>query len=200
MTPDALNRLVAQLSKLPGIGEKTAQRLAFHVLRSPPEFARGLATALNEVVERVRLCPRCFSLTDGPADQPCGFCTDARRDDKVLCVVEGIADELAIERTREFRGRYHVLHGVLSPLEGVGPDQLRIRELLVRLESGAIEEVIVATNPDVEGEATALYLVRLLRPMGIKVTRLAQGIPMGGDLEYADQATLARALAARRDL
>jgi len=200
VTPDALNRLVAQLSKLPGIGEKTAQRLAFHVLRSPPEFARGLATALNEVVERVRLCPRCFSLTDGAADQPCGFCTDARRDDKVLCVVEGIADELAIERTREFRGRYHVLHGVLSPLEGVGPDQLRIRELLVRLESGAIEEVIVATNPDVEGEATALYLVRLLRPMGIKVTRLAQGIPMGGDLEYADQATLARALAARRDL
>jgi recombination protein RecR len=200
VTPDALNRLVAQLSKLPGIGEKTAQRLAFHVLRAPPEFARSLASALNEVVDKVRLCPRCFSLTDGPTDAPCGFCTDARRDDKVLCVVEGIADELAIERTREFRGRYHVLHGVLSPLEGVGPDQLRIRELLVRLESGAIEEVIVATNPDVEGEATALYLVRLLRPMGIKVTRLAQGIPMGGDLEYADQATLARALAARRDL
>lgn len=200
MTPDALNRLVAQLSKLPGIGEKTAQRLAFHVLRSPPEFARGLATALNEVVERVRLCPRCFSLTDGPNDTPCSFCTDTKRDDRLLCVVEGIADELAIERTREFRGRYHVLHGVLSPLEGVGPDQLRIRELLVRLESATVEEVIVATNPDVEGEATALYLVRLLRPMGIKVTRLAQGIPMGGDLEYADQATLARALAARRDL
>ena len=200
MTPDALNRLVAQLSKLPGIGEKTAQRLAFHVLRSPPEYARSLATALNEVVDRVRLCPRCFSLTDGPIDAPCGFCTDPKRDDRVLCVVEGIADELAIERTREYRGRYHVLHGVLSPLEGVGPDQLRIRELLVRLESGAVEEVIVATNPDVEGEATALYLVRLLRPMGIKVTRLAQGIPMGGDLEYADQATLARALAARRDL
>jgi recombination protein RecR len=200
VTPDALNRLVAQLSKLPGIGEKTAQRLAFHVLRSPPEFARSLAGALNEVVERVRLCPRCFSLTDGPPDAPCTFCTDPRREDKVLCVVEGIADELAIERTREFKGRYHVLHGVLSPLEGVGPDQLRIRELLVRLESGNVDEVIVATNPDVEGEATALYLVRLLRPMGIKVTRLAQGIPMGGDLEYADQATLARALAARRDL
>jgi recombination protein RecR len=200
VTPDALNRLVAQLSKLPGIGEKTAQRLAFHVLRSPPDYARSLASALTEVVDKVRLCPRCFSLTDGAPDAPCGFCSDARRDDKVLCVVEGIADELAIERTREYRGRYHVLHGVLSPLEGVGPDQLRIRELLVRLESGAVEEVIVATNPDVEGEATALYLVRLLRPMGIKVTRLAQGIPMGGDLEYADQATLARALAARRDL
>jgi recombination protein RecR len=200
VTPDALNRLVAQLSKLPGIGEKTAQRLAFHLLRAPPDFARGIAAALLEVVDKVRLCPRCFSLTDGPADAACRFCTDARRDDKVLCVVEGIADELAIERTREFRGRYHVLHGVLSPLEGVGPDQLRIRELLLRLESGSVDEVIVATNPDVEGEATALYLVRLLRPMGIKVTRLAQGIPMGGDLEYADQATLARALAARRDL
>lgn len=200
MTPDALNRLVAQLSKLPGIGEKTAQRLAFHVLRSPPEFARGLSQALTEVVEKVRLCPRCYSLTDGPAEVACSFCTDPRRDDKVICVVEGIADELAIERTREYRGRYHVLHGVLSPLEGVGPDHLRIRELIIRLESGAVEEVIVATNPDVEGEATALYLVRLLRPMGLKVTRLAQGIPMGGDLEYADQATLARALAARRDL
>jgi recombination protein RecR len=200
VTPDALNRLTAQLAKLPGIGEKTAQRLAFHVLRAPPDYARGLAAALLEVVDKVRLCPNCFSLTDGADGAPCGFCTDARRDDRLICVVEGIADELAIERTREFRGRYHVLHGVLSPLEGVGPDQLRIRELLVRLEAGKIEEVIVATNPDVEGEATALYLVKLLRPIGIKVTRLAQGIPMGGDLEFTDQATLARALAARRDL
>jgi len=200
VTPDALNRLVAQLAKLPGIGEKTAQRLAFHVLRSPPEYARGLASALTEVVDRVRLCSTCFSLTDGPQGSLCGYCTDTRRDDRVLCVVEGIADELAIERTREFKGRYHVLHGVLSPLEGVGPDQLRIRELLVRMESAPVEEVIVATNPDVEGEATALYLTRLLKPLGLKVTRLAQGIPMGGDLEYADQATLARALATRRDL
>jgi recombination protein RecR len=200
MTPDALNRLVAQLAKLPGIGEKTAQRLAFHVLRAPPEFARGLASALTDVVERVRLCPRCFSLHDGPEGTQCGFCTDARRDDRVLCVVEHISDQLAVERTREFKGRYHVLHGVLSPLEGVGPDQLRIRELLVRLEDAPVEELIVATNPDVEGEATALYLTRLLKPLGLRVTRLAQGIPMGGDLEYADQATLARALAARRDL
>ncbi len=200
MTPDSLNRLVAQLAKLPGIGEKTAQRLAFHILRSPPEYARDLSKALEELVLKVRLCPRCFSLTDGPADQPCSFCVDPKRDDKLLCVVEGIADELAIERTKEFRGRYHVLHGVLSPLEGIGPDQLRIRELLVRMEGAPIEEVIVATNPDVEGEATALYLTRLLKPMGIKVSRLAQGIPMGGDLEYADQATLARALSARRDL
>lgn len=200
MTPDAINRLVAQLAKLPGIGEKTAQRLAFYVLRSPPEYARGLAAALTEVVDRVKLCSRCFSLHDGPEGTFCGFCNDPRRDDKMVCVVEGIADELAIERTREFKGRYHVLHGVLSPLEGVGPDQLRIRELILRLQDMPIEEVIVATNPDVEGEATALYLTRLLKPIGVKVSRLAQGIPMGGDLEYADQATLARALAARRDL
>ncbi len=200
MTPDAINRLVSQLAKLPGIGEKTAQRLAFHVLRAPPDYPRALAAALLEVVDKVKLCDRCFSLHDGPSGTLCGFCSDARRDDRLLCVVEGIADQLALERTREFNGRYHVLHGVLSPLEGVGPDQLRIKELLVRLESAPVEEVIVATNPDVEGEATALYLVRLLKPVGLKVTRLAQGLPMGGDLEYADQATLARALAARRDL
>ena len=200
MTPDAINRLVAQLAKLPGIGEKTAQRLAFHVLRAPPDYARALSASLLEVVEKVRLCPRCFSLTDGPNQSLCHYCTDARRDDRQLCVVEGIADELALERTREFKGRYHVLHGVLSPLEGVGPDQLRIRELLARLQEAPVEEVIVATNPDIEGEATSLYLTRLLKPMGLKVTRLAQGIPMGGDLEYADQATLARALSARREL
>jgi len=200
MTPDAINRLVAQLAKLPGVGEKTAQRLAFHVLRSPPEYARSLAAALNEVVDRVKLCARCFSLHDGPEGTFCGFCNDPRREDKVICVVEGIADELAIERTREFKGRYHVLHGVLSPLEGIGPEQLRIRDLILRLQDAPIEEVIVATNPDVEGEATALYLTRLLKPIGVKVSRLAQGIPMGGDLEYADQATLARALASRRDL
>ena len=200
MTPDAINRLVAQLAKLPGIGEKTAQRLAFHILRAPPEYARGLAASLIEVVDKVKLCSRCFSLHDGPEGTFCGFCNDPRRDDKIVCVVEGIADELAIERTREFKGRYHVLHGVLSPLEGVGPEQLRIRDLILRLQDTPIEEVIVATNPDVEGEATALYLTRLLKPIGVKVSRLAQGIPMGGDLEYADQATLARALVSRRDL
>ncbi len=170
------------------------------MLRAPPEYARSLASSLLEVVDKVRLCARCFSLTDGPSDTLCGYCTDARRDDRQVCVVEGIADELALERTREFKGRYHVLHGVLSPLEGVGPDQLRIRELLLRLQDTPVEEVIIATNPDIEGEATALYLTRLLKPMGLKVTRLAQGIPMGGDLEYADQATLARALSARREL
>ena len=197
MTPDQLNRLVAQLAKLPGVGEKTAQRLAFHILRAPPDYARELSAAIQEVVEKVRLCAQCFSLTD---QERCGFCRDERRDERVLCVVEGLADLMAVERTREFKGRYHVLHGVLSPLEGVGPDQLRIKELLARLESGRVEEVIIATNPDVEGEATALYLTRLLKPMGVRVTRIAQGVPMGGDLEFADQATLARALSARREL
>lgn len=197
MTPDPLNRLVAQLAKLPGIGEKTAQRLAFFILRAPAEYAEELAASIRDVKANVHLCQRCFSLTE---HELCGFCRDERRDERVLCVVEGVADLMAVERTREFKGRYHVLHGVLSPLEGVGPDQLRIKELLTRLNDAKVEEVIVATNPDVEGEATALYLTRLLRPIGIRVTRLAQGLPMGGDLEFADQATLARALAGRRDL
>ena len=197
MTPDPLNRLVAQLAKLPGIGEKTAQRLAFHILRAPREYARELAVAIDEVVEKVHLCTRCFSLTES---ELCQFCRDPRRDERVLCVVEGIADQMAVERTREFKGHYHVLHGVLSPLEGIGPDQLRIKELLARLGDGKVEELILATNPDVEGEATALYLGRLLKPMGLKLTRIAQGVPMGGDLEFADQATLARALAGRREL
>jgi recombination protein RecR len=197
MTPDPLNRLVAQLAKLPGIGEKTAQRLAFHILRAPPEQAKALSTALLEVVEKVRLCVRCFGLTDR---ELCHQCEDPRRDDSVVCVIESVADQMAVEKTREFKGRYHILHGVLSPLEGVGPDQLRIRELIQRLEEGTVREVILATNPDVEGEATALYLTRLLKPSGIKVTRLAQGLPMGGDLEFADQATLARALSGRREL
>lgn len=197
MTPDPLNRLVAQLAKLPGIGEKTAQRLAFHILRAPGEYALDLSQAIREVKEKVHLCGRCFSLTDA---ELCGFCQDTRRDDRVVCVVETFADLMALERTREFKGRYHVLHGVLSPLDGVGPEQLRIKELLERLGDGRVEEIILATNPDVEGEATALYLTRLLKPAGIRVSRIAQGLPMGGDLEYADQATLAKALSARRDL
>src|SRR5690349_5314640 len=197
MTPDPLNRLVAQLAKLPGIGEKTAQRLAFHILRAPGEYAMDLSQAIREVKEKVHLCGRCFSLTDAHL---CGFCQDQRRDDRVVCVVESFADLMALERTREFKGRYHVLHGVLSPLDGVGPEQLRIKELLERLGDGRVEEIILATNPDVEGEATALYLTRLLKPAGIRVSRIAQGLPMGGDLEYADQATLAKALSARREL
>ncbi len=197
MTPDPLNRLVAELAKLPGIGEKTAQRLAFHILRSPAQYAQDLSAAIAEVVKKVRLCQRCFALTEA---ELCQMCQDPRRDERLLCVVESVADLLAIEKTREFRGRYHVLHGVLSPLDGTGPDQLRIRELLNRLRDGGTEEVIVATNPDVEGEATALYLTRLLKPMGLKVTRIAQGLPIGSDLEFADQATLSRALAARREM
>ena len=197
MTPDPLNRLVAELAKLPGIGEKTAQRLAFYILRAPRQYAADLSTAIADLVEKVRLCSNCFSLTDA---ETCRFCQDQRRDERVVCVVETMADLMAVERTREFRGRYHVLHGVLSPLEGTGPEQLKIKELLSRLHQGTVEEVIVATNPDVEGEATALYLTRLLKPMSIKVSRLAQGLPIGGDIEFADQATLARALSARREM
>lgn len=198
MKPDPITRLTAELSKLPGIGEKTAQRLAFHILQSKPEYARGLAEALVDVVEKVRLCSLCCTLTE---TDPCALCSDPKRDSSLLCVVESVPDLLAVERTREFRGRYHVLHGALSPLDGIGPDRLRIRELLRRLEGEEkVSEVIVATNPDVEGEATALYLTKLLRPMGIRVTRIAQGVPIGGDLEYADQATLARALHGRREI
>jgi recombination protein RecR len=196
MTPDPIQRLVVELAKLPGIGEKTAQRLAFYILKSPKEYARDLSKAIVEVTEKVRLCSVCCALTE---NDPCPLCSDPQRDSRVLCVVEGVADMLAVERTREYKGRYHVLHGVLSPLEGVGPDQLRIKELLTRLASG-VEEVIVATNPDVEGEVTALYLTKLIKPLGIRVSRIAQGVPMGGDLEFADQVTLARALTGRREM
>ena len=194
---DPIARLVKELAKLPGIGEKTAQRLAFHILKAGPAYASELAGAIAGVVRDVRLCSSCQTLTD---KDPCGVCADPRRDPSIICVVEGVPDLLAIERTHEFRGRYHVLHGALSPLDGIGPSDLKIRELIVRLEQEPAEEIVVATNPDVEGEATALYLTKLLKPLGVKVTRIAQGIPMGGDLEYADQVTLARALAGRREL
>jgi recombination protein RecR len=194
---DPIARLVKELAKLPGIGEKTAQRLAFHILKAGPAYAGDLAAAIAGVVRDVSLCSSCQTLTD---QDPCAICKDARRDPRTLCVVEGVPDLLAIERTHEFRGRYHVLHGALSPLDGVGPSDLKIRELLLRLEREPADEVVLATNPDVEGEATALYLTKLLKPIGIKVTRIAQGVPMGGDLEYADQVTLARALSGRREL
>jgi recombination protein RecR len=194
---DPIARLVKELARLPGIGEKTAQRLAFHVLEAGPEYAQALAEAVVGVVRDVRCCSSCQTLTE---QDPCAICADDRRDRRTICVVEGVPDLLAIERTREFRGRYHVLHGALSPLDGVGPSDLKIRELILRLEHEPAEEVVVATNPDVEGEATALYLQKLLKPLGLKVTRIAQGVPMGGDLEYADQATLARAMAGRREL
>ena len=194
---DPIARLVRELARLPGIGEKTAQRLAFHILDAGPEYAGDLAGAIVGVVRDVRCCSSCQTLTDR---DPCPICADPERDARMLCVVEGVPDLLAIERTREYRGRYHVLHGALSPLEGVTPSDIRIRELLARLESEPAEEVVLATNSDVEGEATALYLTKLLKPIGIKVTRIAQGVPMGGDLEYADEVTLARALAGRREL
>jgi recombination protein RecR len=194
---DPIARLVKELARLPGIGEKTAQRLAFHVLAAGPAYAEALAAAVTGVVRDVRCCSRCQTLTD---KDPCAICSDGRRDPRLLCVVEGVPDLVAIERTHEFRGRYHVLHGALSPLDGVGPSDLKIRELLVRLETEPADEIIIATNPDVEGEATALYLARLLKPMGMKVSRIAQGVPMGGDLEYADQVTLARAMTGRREL
>jgi len=193
---DPIARLTALLAKLPGVGEKTAQRLAFYVLKSPPDYARDLAQALLALREEVRLCSSCCNLS---AQDPCAICRDAQRDPRLICVVETVPDLLAIERTREFRGRYHVLHGALSPLDGVGPDQLKLKELLGRLGQG-VEEVIVATDPTVEGEATALYITRLVKPLGVKVTRIAQGVPMGGDLEYADQVTLARALQGRREM
>jgi recombination protein RecR len=194
---DPIARLVKELAKLPGIGEKSAQRFAFHILKAGPGYASDLAAAIAGVVRDVRLCSSCQTLTDL---DPCAICRDPRRDARFLCVVEGVPDLLAVERTHEFRGRYHVLHGALSPLDGIGPADLKIRELLVRLEHEPADEIVIATNPDVEGEATALYLTKLLKPIGLRVTRIAQGVPMGGDLEYADQVTLARALAGRREL
>ncbi len=194
---DPIARLVKELARLPGIGEKTAQRLAFHILDAGEGYARELAEAVVSVVRDVRCCSSCQSLTE---QDPCAICRDPRRDPRTLCVVESVPDLLALERTHEFRGRYHVLHGALSPLDGVGPSDLKIRELLLRLEKEPADEVVIATNPDVEGEATALYLLKLLKPLGVKVTRIAQGVPMGGDLEYADEVTLARALSGRREL
>lgn len=193
---DPIARLTQLLARLPGIGERTAQRLTFYILRSQGDYARDLSDAIGRVVAEVKLCSRCCNLT--PRD-PCAMCGDAKREGRALCVVESVQDVVAIERTREFRGRYHVLHGTLSPLEGIGPDQLKIQELLGQLQSGEVEEVILATGTRVEGEATALYLARLLKPFGVKVSRIAQGLPMGGELEYADQATLGRALSNRRD-
>ena len=190
-------RLVAELAKFPGIGQKTATRLAFFILRQPPVEAEALAAAIRELKAKVRFCSNCFHITES---DPCPLCTDPGRDDRLLCIVEEPQDLIAIERSRSFRGRYHVLHGALSPLDGIGPEDLRIRELISRLESGQVQEAVVATNFTVEGEATALYLARLIRPLGIRVTRLAHGIPMGSDLEYVDEATVNRAVEGRREI
>jgi recombination protein RecR len=192
---DPIQRLVQRLSRLPGIGEKTATRFAFHILRAPESWARELAQAILDVREKIRLCSRCCNLTE---DDPCALCDDARRDDTLVCVVAQPTDLLAIERSASYRGRYHVLHGVLSPLDGVGPDDLRIRELLDRLPGSRVAEVILATSPSVEGESTAMYLARLLKPLGLRVSRIASGVPIGGELEFVDQVTLGRALEGRR--
>ena len=192
-----MTRLIQQLTRLPGIGEKTAGRLAFHILRVDREYAQALADALLAVKDETRLCSTCFALTEA---DPCPICTDPARVPDAICVVEEPADLLAVERAHEFRGRYHVLHGTLAPLDGIGPDELKIQPLLVRLRDGSIREVIVATNPTAEGEATALYLARLIKPLGLKVTRIAHGIPVGGDLEYVDVMTVGRALEGRREM
>lgn len=192
---DAIHRLVQHLARLPGIGEKTATRLAFHLVRAPKSHVSELARALLDVVDKVKLCSVCMNVTEL---DPCELCADARREGSSICVVSSPSDVIAIDRGGHFRGRYHVLHGVLSPLEGVGPEDLRIAELLRRLEpAGTVEEVIIATSASVEGEATAMYLARLIKPLGVKVSRIASGIPVGGELEYADQATIAKALGAR---
>jgi recombination protein RecR len=187
--------LIDELGRLPGVGPKSAQRIAFHLLQSDPIDVRRLAEVLVEVKARVKFCTICFNVSE---DDQCRICRDPRRDQTVLCVVEEYKDVVAIERTREFKGRYHVLGGAISPIDGVGPDQLRIRELMVRLADGAITEVILATDPNLEGEATATYLTRMLREFGLRITRLASGLPVGGDLEYADEVTLGRAFAGRR--
>ena len=196
-TPSALSALIEELVRLPGIGPKTAQRLAFHLLKVPRDHAAALAKAVVALKDRTRLCARCFNITE---EEVCGICQDARRNAQLLCVVEEVNDLLAVEKSREYRGLYHVLGGSLSPLEGRGPDQIRGKEMVERLEAGGVREVILATNPNVEGEATALYLLRLLKPFQVKVTRIALGLPMGGDLEYADEVTLARALEGRREI
>jgi recombination protein RecR len=195
--PEPFARLIDALQRLPGIGPKTAQRLTFFLLKRPLDEVRELSEALMAVKEKIGHCRSCFNVTD---EDPCRICADPARDSRVLCVVEEPNDLLAMERTGEFRGRYHVLMGALSPLDGIGPEDLKVRELLARLESGETTEVILATNPNVEGEATAIFLARLLRPLGVRVTRIARGLPVGGDLEYADQVTLSKALEGRREI
>ncbi len=197
LTPGPLATLIEQLVRLPGIGPKSAQRLAFHLLKVPREEAAALAEAVLGLKDKIRTCAQCGNISE---EELCGICRDPRREATLLCVVEEVNDLLAIEKTREFRGLYHVLGGSLSPLDGRGPEQIRGKELLQRLEAGVIREVILATNPNVEGEATALYLLRLLKAHPVRVTRIARGLPMGGDLEYADEATLARALEGRREI
>ena len=189
--------LIDELGRLPGVGPKSAQRIAFYLLQVAPEDANRLARVVTEAKERITWCRRCFNISEG---ELCGFCVDERRDATLVCVVQDPRDIVAIERTREFRGRYHVLQGAISPIHGIGPDKLRIAELMRRISDEGITEVILATNPDIEGDATAMYLAERLKPIDVRVTRIASGLPVGGDLEYADEVTLGRALEGRREL
>jgi len=195
--PDPISKLISELSKLPGIGEKNATRLAFHIFRSQKSYADNLAQAIIDTKTKVMVCGTCFNFA---SDSPCAVCKDTKRDPNILCVVEEPLDQLAIERSSEFKGRYHVLNGVISPIEGIGPEDLRIRELLARLERDSVKEVIIATNPSVEGEATALYLAKLIKPLGAEVSRIAYGIPVGGDIEYIDEITLGKAIRDRKHI
>jgi recombination protein RecR len=189
--------LIDELGRLPGVGPKSAQRIAFHLLKLPKDDALRLATAIAVVKDRVSFCQTCFNISEGDR---CGICSDTRRESGSICVVEEPRDIVSVEKTGEFKGRYHVLQGAISPIEGIGPDQLRVKELLTRIEPEGIEEIILCTNPNIEGEATAMYLGRLLKPLGLKVTRIASGLPVGGDLEYADELTLGRAFEGRTSI
>jgi recombination protein RecR len=193
----AVQTLIDELGRLPGIGPKSAQRIAYYLLKAAPEDANRLARAISEAKARVQWCRECFNMAEG---ELCMFCRDERRDASVVCVVEEPRDIVAVERTHEFNGRYHVLQGAISPIEGIGPEQLRVKELVRRVGSEGVREVILATNPNIEGEATAMYLARLLKPLGLRITRIASGLPVGGDLEYADEVTLGRALEGRREV
>ena len=194
---EPMARLIDEFKRLPGIGQKSAQRIAFHVLRSTREEAERLAQAVLEVKDRMRLCEICHNISDA---ETCPICSDSSRNQKLLCVVEEPRNIIVIERTRQYSGRYHVLHGSLSPLRGVGPEQLKVKSLLERLQSGTIEEIIIATNPNVEGEATAVYLSRLLKPLGVRVTRIGMGIPVGSDLDYVDEVTMLKSMEGRKEI
>ena len=196
-TPRPVSRLIEELSRLPGVGPKTASRLAYYLLRAPVEQALSLADVIRQVKEQTVLCSVCFNIAES---SPCPICSAAERDQALICVVEEPLDVLAIERTRLYHGLYHVLHGAISPVEGIGPEELRVRELLGRVKANTVRELLLATNPNLEGEATAMYIARLVQPLGIRVTRLARGLPIGGDLEYADEVTLAQALEGRREV
>jgi len=194
---EPLARLIDELKRLPGIGQKSAQRIAFHLERAPRADAERLAAAIVDAKDKIRLCSICNNLTES---DPCAYCSDSGRDPAVVCVVETPYNAIAIEKTREFRGQYHVLHGALSPLQGIGPDQLKLKSLIERLKSGKIRELIIATNPNVEGEATAVYLSKLIKPLGVRVTRIAMGVPVGSELEFADEVTMLKAIEGRREI